>query len=346
MRAWVVALVALAPLPAVAEVDHAALAERALSEVILPGFERLAAATGELAEAAEAACAGEGPIEAGPVVAGFDEAFDAWIGVEAFRFGPAQEDNAGFALAFWPDTKGSTPRTLGAMIAAEDAVVDDPAAFAGLSVAARGFFALDWLMFDPAVGPIEAGSYRCRLLVAITRDAAATAERMLARWRDPWAGILTSAGAAGNPVYFAPEESSKALYAALTEALQADIDLRLGRPLGTFERPQPRRAEAWRSGRSLRNVNASLVALRSYADGVFGPALPEGEIDSVHRGFDAALTAVSRVGEPIDVAVATTQGRVRVEALQSSVRSLQNQVAEHIGPGIGVTSGFNSMDGD
>ena len=243
------------------------------ARTILPGFERLAAATGALAEAAEAACAGEGPIEAGPVKAGFDDAFDAWIGVEAFRFGPAQEDNAGFALAFWPDTKGSTPRTLGAMIAAEDPVVDDPAAFAGLSVAARGFFALDWLLFDPAAGAIEAGSYRCRLLVAITRDMAATSERMLARWRDPWAGILTSAGAPGNPVYFAPEESSKALYAALTEALQADIDLRLGRPLGTFERPQPRRAEAWRSGRSLRNVNASLVALQELC----GPRVRAGD---------------------------------------------------------------------
>ena len=166
------------------------------------------------------------------------------------------------------------------MIAAEDAVVDDPAAFAGLSVAARGLFALDWLLFDPAAGAIEAGSYRCRLLVAITGDTAATSERMLARWRDPWAGILTSAGAAGNPVYFAPEESSKALYAALTEALQADIDLRLGRPLGTFERPQPRRAEAWRSGRSLRNVNASLVALQELcATACSGRRCREGEID-------------------------------------------------------------------
>ena len=52
------------------------------------------------------------------------------------------------------------------------------------------------------------------------------------------------------------------------------------------------------------------------------------------------------MGEPIDVAVATTQGRVRVEALQSAIRHVQTEVAEHIGPGIGVTSGFNSMDGD
>ena len=145
MKGWAVALLLFAPRLAAAEVDHAALAERALNGTILPGFERLAAETGALAAAAEAACAGEGPIEMGPVTAGYDAAFDAWIGVEAFRFGPAQEDNAGFALAFWPDTKGSTPRTLSALIAAEDPVVDDPAGFAELSVAARGLFALDWL---------------------------------------------------------------------------------------------------------------------------------------------------------------------------------------------------------
>ncbi len=346
MKIWLVALVAFAPLAAAAETDHSALAGRALNATILPGFERLVAETAALAGAAQAACAGEGAIEAGPVVAAYDAAFDAWIGVEAFRFGPAQEDNAGFALAFWPDTKGSTPRALSAMIAAVDPVVDDPAAFAGISVAARGFFALDWLLFDPEAGPIEAGSYRCRLLTAISRDAAGTSARFLARWQDPWAGILTSAGAAGNPVYFAPEESSKALYSALLDALQFDIDLRLGRPMGTFEHPQPRRAEAWRSGRSLRNVNISLVTLRAYTRDVFGPALPEGEMRSVDAAFDAALAAVTRVGEPIDVAVATTQGRVRVEALQSAVRHLQEQVAEHVGPGVGVTSGFNSRDGD
>ena len=66
------------PLPAAAETDHAAIAERALHQHILPGFERLAAAAGALAAAAEAACAGSGPIDAGPVEAAYAEAFDAW----------------------------------------------------------------------------------------------------------------------------------------------------------------------------------------------------------------------------------------------------------------------------
>ena len=198
LRAALAALLLLAA-PALAETDHAAIARRALEQSILPGFERLAHTTGVLAAEADAACSGAGPIETGPLVEAYNGAFDAWIAVEHLRFGPAQEDNAGFALAFWPDTKGSTPRTLEAMVAGEDPVVDDPAAFAGVSVAARGFFALDYLLFDPAAAPIEAGSYRCRLLMAITRDAAATAARMLARWRDPWAGILTTRRGAGEP---------------------------------------------------------------------------------------------------------------------------------------------------
>jgi uncharacterized protein len=346
MRHRFAALLLLAALPAAAETDHAALAGRALQEQILPGHQRLVAATAGLAAAAEAACAGEGPIEAGPVKAAYGAAFDAWIGVEHYRFGPAQEENRGFAIAFWPDTKGATPRTLGTMIAAEDPVVDDPAAFAGASVAARGLFALDWLLYDPAAGAIEPGGYHCRLLEAITRDMAATSETLLARWQDPWGGILTSAGAPDNPVYLAPDESTRALYGALTDGLQADVDLRLGRPMGTFDRPQPRRAEAWRSDRSLRNVERSLEALRGYAAEVFGPALPADDAAAVDRGFDSALAAAGRVLAPIDVEVATPQGRIHVEALQTQVRQVQNEIAEHVGPVIGVTSGFNSMDGD
>lgn len=344
MRMIAVLLVLVAG-PAAAASDHPALARAALAGYILPGFERLAGAMDDLAAAAEAACAGTGPIEAGPVTAAYGRAFDAWIGVEHLRFGPLDEGNAGFAIAFWPDTKGATPRTLEALRTAEDPVVDDPAAFAQVSVAARGLFALDYLLFDPAAAPIEAGSYGCRLLTAITRDMAATAAKALDGWRGRWGEVLTSAGAPENPVYLAPDESTRALYGALTEALQADIDLRLGRPMGSFQAPQPRRAEAWRSGRSLDNVERSLEALRGYAATVFGPAIGE-EAAPVDRSFDAALAAVGRVGEPIDKAVPSIQGRLRVEALQTAVRHTQTDIAEHVGPALGVTAGFNASDGD
>ena len=170
---------------------------------------------------------------------------------------------------------------------------------------------------------------------------------MLAGWRTPGRPSLTSAGAAGQPgLPRARRIDPRALRRA---------DRRAARPTSTSasagrwapsSNPQPRRAEAWRSGRSLTDVEQSLAALRAYVATVFAPAIGPEEAAKVDATFDAALAAVGRVGEPIDVAVATTQGRVRVEALQTAVRHVQTEIAEHVGPALGVTSGFNASDGD
>jgi predicted lipoprotein len=346
MRLILAAALSLLAVPAAAEIDHAAIAERALEAHILPGFRHLAAEAGSLRTEVDTACAGAGPIEAVPVRAAYDRTFDAWARIGHVRFGPAEEDNAGFAVEFWPDTRGATPRTLAAMIAAEDPAVDDPAGFAQVSVAARGLMALEALLFDAEPTPIEAGGYRCRLLGAIAGDLARTTDGIVARWETPWGGILTGGGSPDNPVYFTPEEATKALYSALSDGLQADIDLRLGRPLGSLEQPQPRRAEAWRSGRSLPNLVASLEGMRAYAATVCGPAVGPEAAAPVDAAFAAALAAAGRVAAPIDVEVATPQGRIHVEALQDAVRRIEAEVASHIGPTIGVTSGFNALDGD
>ena len=347
MRFVLALLLALAAVQAVAqEIDHAALARRALDDHILPGFERLAEASRGLEAATRDACAQPGPIDVTPVRAAYDATFDAWARIDHIRFGPGEENGTIFAIEFWPDTKASTPRTLAALVAAEDPVVDDPAAFAGQSVAARGLMAIDQLLFDPAATPVEGGSYPCRLLVAIATDLATTGDRLVARWHDPWGPILTGAGDPGNPVYFEPDEATKALYSALTEGLQANVDLRLGRPLGTWDKPQPRRAEAWRSGRSLPNVVASIEGMRAFVETVFAPAIGPDAARPVLASFDAAVAAAGRVTGPIDVEVATPQGHIHVEALQAAIRKIQEEVASHVGPAIGVTSGFNSMDGD
>ena len=79
---------------------------------------------------------------------------------------------------------------------------------------------------------------------------------------------------------------------------------------------------------------------------MFAPAIGADAAAPVDAAFEAALAAAGRVDGPIDEEVATTQGRFRVEALQSAVRRVQTEVASHVGPTVGVTSGFNAMDGD
>lgn len=70
------------------------------------------------------------------------------MGVSHLRFGPLEEGETGFAIAFWPDARNTTPRTLAALQAKQDPVVDDPAAFAHVSIAGRGLFALDALLAE------------------------------------------------------------------------------------------------------------------------------------------------------------------------------------------------------
>ncbi len=227
-------------------------------------------------------------------------------------------------------------------------MVDDPAAFAGrLGGGARACSRSTGCCSTRRRVESRRGAIRCRLLVAITRDAAATAEAVLARWRDPWAGILTSAGAA--------EQSG------LSRARRIDAGALLGadRRAAGGHRPAAGAADGdastsrsrgapRRGGRGGRCATSSCRSRRCGA--LRRPRSGRRSRRRTRRRSTAPSRrrwpAVGRVGEPIDVAVATPQGRIRVESLQTVVRHISTEVAEHIGPEIGVTSGFNALDGD
>jgi predicted lipoprotein len=336
MRAALAALALLAS-PALAA-DHAAIAARALEGHVLSGFVVLADATSDMSAAAEAHCAGADT----DLIAAYHRSFDAWMAVAHLRFGPLEEGEAGFAIAFWPDPRGATPRALAALVAAEDPIVDDPTAFAETSVAARGLFALDALL---ETGPPPQDGYACRLVRAVARDLARTAAGVEARWRDPYSVWLATAGAAGNPLYLSPEEGSRTLFTALLAGLQATADLRLGRPLGTLDRPQPRRAEAWRTARPARNAGLALAACRDLWTVAFVPEATAEARMRIDASFAAAQRALADAGE-IETAVTAPGSRLRVEAAQQAVLRLHAALAADIGPALGVAGGFNSMDGD
>ena len=83
---------------------------------ILPRFEALATQTQALSEMAAVDC----DPTSDALRSAYSDAFDAWVSASHLRFGPTEVDDRAFALAFWPDSRGATPRALAELLNEND----------------------------------------------------------------------------------------------------------------------------------------------------------------------------------------------------------------------------------
>ena len=338
MRQLIAALLIGLPLASPAQ---EAVIDRAVTKHVLPGYKIAAAEAQDLADAAQADCAPE----SAELRAAYHDAFDAWLGVEHLQFGPALADNRLFAMGFWPDPRGAGPRALARLIAAADPVGRDPAGYAEVSAAARGFHALETMLFDARAQTLGTADYRCALVRTMTVDMATTVQAIRAGWQGGHAEALRTAGAEGNALYPTGADALRTLFGAAEAGLEFNAAARLGRPLGTIDRPRPERAEARRSGRSLRNVTVSVAAIGDLALILAEPAGPE-VTEDVSAQLDRIAALAARIDDPTLAGLAKPQGRVRVEALQSRLDELRVTLAQDVAPALGVAAGFNALDGD
>jgi predicted lipoprotein len=343
-------LLALAPMARADEdaaparvADHAAAARRAAEGEILPAQAAFAVATADFATRVDAFCAG-GP--RGGADAAHHAAWDAWMAVAHLRFGPLDRGDRAFALAFWPDERGATPRALARLVATAEPAALSPAAFAEQPVSARGLTAADWLLSDPGASFDGAdGARRCAVLRAVAADLAATAAAVESDWRLTWGPAMVAPAPAEGALYRSAEEATRELRKALTVGLDLAAQ-RLSRPLGEKGRPAPRRAEAWRSGRSLRNLDLSLAALDRLARATLAADLPPPRAAALADAFATARAAVAAVPPPLDAAVTTAEGRAAVEAALRALRNLRAATDAAATAALGGAMGFNALDGD
>lgn len=261
--------------------------------------------------------------------AAFQGTYDTWMPVAHLTLGPAEEDGRGLAVLFWPDPKGSGWKAQRALLSAPPTAE----AMAQQSVAARGLPALERLLF-----PAEPLEGACPLIHATAEDLAATAAALNAGW-GPYGDLLLTAGQPGNDRFLTPEESTQALFTQLATGLDSLADRRIGRPLGTIDKPRPDLAEARASYRSIRNITLSLAALKDLAL-TLDPDSPK-----TLAAFDHAIGLAQALDPDID-SISDPQPWLKLEILQQAVRSTRDTVLAELGPALGVELGFNSQDGD
>lgn len=316
---WILAAALLIAAPA-----HAGVPE-ALAR-IGADYGRFATATQALNTAARASCDGLAPA--------LGAAWDAWLHVAHIRIGPVEQDGRALAIAFWPDPKGLGQKAQRALLTGDPAVLA-PDRFADQSVAARGLPGLERLVFPETALPANP----CPLIRATAQDLARMAAETAAEW-PAFADTLARPGTAANTRYLTDQEVAQALLTQLATALEFTADQRLGRPLGSFDQPRPERAEARASARSLRNVIVMLEAARDMALDLH-PEAPQ-----TAAAFAKALALADRLDDPTLAGVATPQGRLKVEILQTAIRDARAAMLAEIAPQFGVGLGFNALDGD
>ncbi|WP_138468982.1 imelysin family protein [Poseidonocella sp. HB161398] len=326
----------LAACPLWAAASPQEILDTAVEDHIQPGFDALAERSDALVAAAASTCDPQDPA----LRAAFNDAWDAWIRMSHLRFGPTEVENRAFSFGLWPDARGFIPKTLQGLVDSADPAVDDPAAFHDVSIAAHGFTALEFMLYDPQFA--DAGEYGCKLVRAIAADIATTARLIADDWHGPYAEGLRHPGP--DTPYRSEAEALAALYTQVTTGLQFTEEARLGRPMGEFDRPRPARAEARRSGRSVRHVELSLEGTEALAM-ILAQDAPE-DAEALRKVYDRAYVTLARLGDPALGEVADPMGRFRVETVQQRVGDVLEDVKEHVGGPLGLTQGFNSQDGD
>ena len=304
--------------------------ENVIENHILPGHAALKTATAKLAETATDDCSVD------VVRPAFHVAYDAWIGISHIQFGPLEDQALTLAMSYWPDPKDSTGKSIARLTAAADPIVDTPDLFNDVSAAAQGFTALERLLYEPQPD----ADYACRLTQAIAIGLAGKSKIIAGDWRG-FAELIRTAGNAGNTRFQSKVEADRAMYTALSTGLEFLHDQRLGRPLGTFDRPRPRRAEAHRSARSLRHIQLSLAALEDLAI-----AMADIDLMQTRAAFAEAHKRANALDDPALQGVTDPAQRFKIEVLQQAVRAIQVAVIDEIGTPLGITAGFNSLDGD
>ena len=323
--------------PGSGTISHEAITRRVL-EVFEGQFGAFRDQSANLHDVAVAHCAGTADEAA--LKAAFVDTWMAWAPLDSYQFGPIEQQGAALTVNFWPDKKNFVGRALLDLTKQSPEAQADGAVVATLSAGAQGLPALEMLIYDDSIPA-------CPAVQGVSANLARLAENIYQGWfsDNGWADLARAAGP-DNPVYLAPSEFTKVVYTALDFGLIRVADVRLGRPLGTFERPFPTRAEAWRSGLTAQIILAQLEGIEEVVMSGFAGDLGDNTRSWMRTLFDQTEDRAAAIDAPIYEAVADPMQRIRVEGLQSKVLYLQNQMAQDVGPNLGVETGFSAADGD
>ena len=329
---------------------------RAVKEHIIPAYAEFARTIHGMAVDAASFCDQPNEQNLQQLQQDFQHSMDAWQGIQHIRFGPIEFVLRMNRIQLWPDKRSSVSKHLDKLLSSQDPAALETERFATGSVAVQGFSALERLLYDDQVAAASyasedsASRYRCAVIKAITANLATIAGNLHKEWsqgNDAYINFIASA-ADENDFYESDVEVSSIMLNNLHTELQVIVDQKLDRALDkSLKKARGTRAENWRSGRSLRNISINLQSLRAFYRLAFAPRLSDEQLNNnIETAFANTLAAVDAIALPLDKAVKDAKARPQVENLRTEASKLKALIGGDLPQSLGLSLGFNSLDGD
>ena len=312
-------------------------------EYIVPRYEILTAAMQSQKDAWDAFCVSPGKDGFASVQSQFQQAADAWSGIEFVLYGPISVDYRFERMAHWPERNNAVSRGLVSLLVRTG---DDltPQSFAGVSAASQGLTALERLLYEPTssatyLAKDDAAKRRCAVSVAIATGLARTSSQVRDEWREPH-GTLMKLEQGDDGV---AEEALTRIATDLMASLEIIYDKKLAAVMGKMpDGVRATLAEGWRSGRSMRAIAINLESNAALSKILLDQTRDKSLLDALETARSLAGTLPSDIGK----LAADPKQRPRLVLLRDAVRSARDLAELSLPTALGVIIGFNSRDGD
>ncbi len=356
MRATLTAFVlSFAIAPALATPDFETAVTTVIERVVVPAHESFSDAATAQAITMERLCAQPGTGSLVDARAAFETLALAWSRIEMFRFGPARTENRFEKLFYWPDRKGRGLKQVQAILATEDETASAAKRLSQKSVAVQGLPALEFVLFGTGADALESGStFRCTYGQAIASVVADNATALLTGWTeaDGFADAMRNAGSMESP-YQSHQEAVQDLLRAASEQVQIVRDLKISASIGAGpEKAKPKRAPFWRSDLTMATMIANLDGVAALLSGGLVALLPEDEIrhasalDFEMSQARKTLDGLKSTGSDWTALAGQTEGHQKLSYTLIPLAGAIRVIAESFPAALGLTLGFNSLDGD
>ena len=339
------------PNPKAAQMARATLA--VVDRAIIPAYRALAQAADAQEKAWTAFAANRTAGDVQSLRAAYNTVSDAWARAQLVKTGPLSLFLRYERFAYWPEARNVTQRMLDALIASNDPKELAPEMLVRDSVAAQGLTALERLLYDGdiSVQLLKAsgrpGEWRTQIGQGIARNLSSIAKDVVAEWTAADGVRAAIAANKGWRMIFADtQEAASLLLTELVSAFRLMHDVKLLPVMGASpDVARPRVAEAWRSGRSQRNLKLNLESAQAMTK-IWAETVPATHRTKLDALYATALKAMDAVPADLGEAAADPKRRPLVESARGTIKAVQVEIAATLPADLGITLGFNSLDGD